>query len=121
TDEAMHALLGYGWPGNVRELVNVVERGVVLCRKSRIGLDDLPESVINTSLVAPPHWQGAGTNSLRKALNNPEREIILEALSASGWNRQETADRLGINRTTLYKKMKRLGLQSVEESEFCAT
>ncbi len=120
TDEAMNALAGYGWPGNVRELVNVVERGVVLCRNSRIGLDDLPESVINTSNVAPPHWQGTGANSLRKALNNPEREIILEALSASGWNRQETADRLGINRTTLYKKMKRLGLQSVEESEFCA-
>ena len=48
--------------------------------------------------------------TLKEALSGPERQIILEVLEANGWNRNATADALGINRTTLYKKMKRLGL-----------
>ncbi|MCA9167370.1 MAG: hypothetical protein KDB23_06860, partial [Planctomycetales bacterium] len=44
-------------------------------------------------------------------LSGPERQIILEVLESNGWNRNATADSLGINRTTLYKKMKRLGLE----------
>jgi DNA-binding NtrC family response regulator len=55
---------------------------------------------------------GAGT--LKQALANPEREIILQVLNSHGWNRNLTADALGINRTTLYKKMKRLGLEQEE-------
>ena len=52
-----------------------------------------------------------GTQSLKDALAGPERQIIREALKRHNWNRNETADALGINRTTLYKKMKRLGLE----------
>ena len=48
---------------------------------------------------------------LKAALDGPERQIILETLQTHGWNRHATAEALGINRTTLYKKMKRLGLQ----------
>jgi DNA-binding NtrC family response regulator len=50
---------------------------------------------------------------LDDALWEPERAILLGALKAYGWNRKTTAQRLGINRTTLYKKMKRLGIESV--------
>ena len=53
----------------------------------------------------------AGNGALKAALANPERQIILDVLEAHGWNRNATADALGINRTTLYKKMKRLKLE----------
>jgi DNA-binding NtrC family response regulator len=49
--------------------------------------------------------------SLKDALGGPERQIIMDMLQANNWNRSATADALGINRTTLYKKMKKLGLQ----------
>ena len=52
-----------------------------------------------------------GTRTLKEALEGPERQIILEVLESNGWNRFATAEVLGINRTTLYKKMKRLGLE----------
>ena len=52
-----------------------------------------------------------GNRSLKKALESPERQIILDVLESNGWNRQLTSETLGINRTTLYKKMKRLGLE----------
>ena len=53
----------------------------------------------------------AGAANLKAALANPERQIILDALENNGWNRQDTAEMLGINRTTLYKKMKKYGIQ----------
>ena len=53
-----------------------------------------------------------GKQSLKEALEGPERQIIRDVLEANGWNRNATADQLGINRTTLYKKMKRLGLEN---------
>ena len=53
---------------------------------------------------------GSSGGDLKTALSHPERQLILEALDANGWNRQETARMLGINRTTLYKKMKRFDI-----------
>ena len=60
--------------------------------------------------AAPIRIESAGAHTLKQALEGPERQIILEVLEAHAWTRQETAETLGINRTTLYKKMKRLGL-----------
>ena len=57
------------------------------------------------------HDHAAGQKTLKEALEGPERQIIREVLESNGWNRNATADQLGINRTTLYKKMKRLGLE----------
>jgi DNA-binding NtrC family response regulator len=54
--------------------------------------------------------------SLKDALEEPERQIIVSVLESIGWNRNATADQLGINRTTLYKKMKRLGIEDREEA-----
>ncbi len=110
SDEAIQFLQRYNWPGNVRELVNVVERAVVLSRGPIVHIEDLPESI--REAVANPHASDAhfyGT-SLKTALANPERQIILEALEANGWNRQNTAESLGVNRTTLYKKMKKYSI-----------
>lgn len=106
-DEALQALQRYNWPGNVRELVNVVERSVVLAKQETITVTDLPEQFRRD---IPEHMgvnRLIGNANLKSALADPERQIILDALEKHGWNRQDTAKTLGINRTTLYKKMKK--------------
>jgi DNA-binding NtrC family response regulator len=108
TDEAIETLRRYRWPGNVRELQNVVERAVLLGKADRIGVEDLPA---NLAAAAPTTVAAATGRTLKEALEGPERQIILEVLESNDWNRNITADQLGINRTTLYKKMKRLGLE----------
>lgn len=136
--EAMAALRGYAWPGNVRELENALERAVVLSRHPVINCSDLPDAVQTNGNGLesgnPRHTEGsqaaadgaAGDDELVKipaltggwkpmpleeAMFEPERRIILAALRANQWNRQETARQLNINRTTLYKKIKQLGLE----------
>ena len=109
TEQAMIALQRYRWPGNVRELQNVVERAVLLGKDEWIGVEDLPHDVLGASpLVA----EITGRGSLKEALEGPERRIILDVLESHNWNRNTTAEVLGINRTTLYKKMKKLGLEA---------
>jgi DNA-binding NtrC family response regulator len=110
-DEALNALQAHHWPGNVRELENAVERAVVLCKGRYITAADLPPRVTESAdPVEPPMiWRPM---PLRQALEAPEKRIIEAALRANGWNRQLTAQQLGINRTTLYKKMKRYGLEA---------
>ena len=116
---AMTALQRYTFPGNVRELQNIIERAAVLTQGQIITLQDLPDHVIaarepsaqpltliDTSDDAAP-WV---PQSLEAALREPERRIIRKALIANDWNRQKTSEQLGINRTTLYKKMKALGM-----------
>ena len=108
--ETMERMERYPWPGNVRELENCVERAVLLCRNPVIGIEDLPSAVIRaTSGAAGPAVGGKGM-TLTEALQGPEKQLILNALQANSGNRQATADILGINRTTLYKKMKKYGL-----------
>jgi DNA-binding NtrC family response regulator len=106
-DTAMHALQQYQWPGNVRELVNIIERAVVLCQGDRITVGDLPEKLFAENDHLPNVEARLGGASLKKALTTPERQLIVQALESNGWNRQKTAKSLGINRTTLYKKMKK--------------
>lgn len=107
TPEAIQAMQRYNWPGNVRELQNVIERAVLLGRGSSIGVDDLSATIRSAPASAIPTAAG---RTLKEALAGPERQIILEVLESNNWNRNATADSLGINRTTLYKKMKRLEL-----------
>lgn len=122
SEDALGMLRAYGYPGNVRELENIVERAVVLTKSTRIMPEDLPPHVIDGSnaVLAPTHRDGTGRvwtpgeyapMPLRKALEEPEKQIILAALEANEWNRQQTADVLEINRTTLYKKIKQYGLE----------
>lgn len=118
SDEALAMLTRYSFPGNVRELQNIIERATVLARGQRIEVDDLPPQV-RSHEPTPQQTPGlaAGTwvpMTLEEALREPERQIIRRALEANGWNRGKTADQLGINRTTLYKKMRQLGMQDVD-------
>lgn len=106
----INALQSYKWPGNVRELQNVIERAVLLGKGVRLAPQDLPTHI---SKGASSTSDLSGQRSLKEALEEPERQIILQVLRENEWNRNITADQLGINRTTLYKKMKRLGLENV--------
>jgi DNA-binding NtrC family response regulator len=122
TPDAMNALTRYPFPGNVRELQNVIERAAVLAKRPTVALEDLPDQIASPSddkarSFAPISHAIAHIGdepwtpmSLEEALRAPERCIILKALRANAWNRQKTADQLGVNRTTLYKKMKLLGI-----------
>ena len=120
TESAMNAMQRYSWPGNVRELENAIERAVVLCRRPQIDLEDLPETIQFAQPDAPGlRVQGSGLKiaddtdmpmSLEAALEGPERRIIEAALKRNNWNRQSTAAELDINRTTLYKKMRKYRL-----------
>ncbi len=105
--DALEILQRYRWPGNVRELQNVIERSVLLGSNDVITPTDLPRELTSGVPMTLPRASGT---TLKEALEGPERAIILEVLESNGWNRNATADALGINRTTLYKKMKRLGL-----------
>ncbi|KAA1259252.1 Transcriptional regulatory protein ZraR [Rubripirellula obstinata] len=121
SDEAIDIMQDYHWPGNIRQLENVVERAVLLGRGPVLTAEDLPpeltgrvsegfglgDSVAAADAIRVGEVSG---KSLREALEGPERQIILKSLKAHQWNRAATADALDINRTTLYKKMKRLGL-----------
>ena len=107
TDPAMRKLQQYNWPGNVRELENVIERAVILAKGTAIGVEDLPARISDDSIVAS---QSAGILPLKEALEGPEREIIERALRSSGWNRQKTAEMLQVNRSTLFKKMRKYKL-----------
>jgi DNA-binding NtrC family response regulator len=109
SEEAMSAMQRYRWPGNVRELQNVVERAVLLGRTNVVTPEDFPPQMCaGASAVSLEPLTG---KALKDAMEAPERAIILEVLRLNNWNRSHTADALGINRTTLYKKMKRLGLE----------
>jgi DNA-binding NtrC family response regulator len=110
-DDVLTALEHYHWPGNVRELQNVVERAVLLGKGSVITLVDLPAELRSTNGFVLASSTPVGKKTLKEALEGPERQIIREVLESNNWNRNATADQLGINRTTLYKKMKRLGLE----------
>ena len=120
TDAALAALRRYDWPGNVRELENAVERAVVLCRRPQIDIEDLPETIQAAGMPAPPSGNGDEPDDaalpLHVALEGPERRIIEAALRRNGWNRQATASQLDINRTTLYKKMRKYRLDVGESN-----
>lgn len=110
TPDAMECLQRYGWPGNVRELENVIERAVLLSKGNEVDVDDLPPALITQSRMTSQ--QAIVRMGLKEALSGPEKTIIRTALEANNWNRQETAKALQVNRTTLYKKMKRYGLET---------
>jgi len=110
TDAAIALMQRYHWPGNVRELENAIERAVVLCRTPHIDVDDLPESIQLFAAQRPPLQTTEDYDKpmpLEEALQGPERRIIEAALKRNNWNRQQTAAELNINRTTLYKKMRK--------------
>jgi two-component system nitrogen regulation response regulator NtrX len=106
--EALAYFLAYDWPGNVRELRNMVERLVIMAPRDVIEAEDLP-----APLRPKERWGEAGETSqrtLREARDGFERAYILAELRATDWNMTRTAERLGIERSHLYRKIKAYGI-----------
>jgi transcriptional regulator with PAS, ATPase and Fis domain len=108
TDQALRILEGYHWPGNVRELQHTIERAVILERNSYIGHQGL--MLFQQSQSVSESESKGGDGSLKDEIKNTEKDVILAALDRNRWQRQKTAQELGINRVTLYNKMKKYGL-----------
>src|SRR5262249_26546028 len=102
--EAEAALLAHQWRGNVRELENAIERGVVLARDATIR----PEDLLLDAGAAPA--SSASTGTLQDQLDVAAASAIRTALEVAHGQRNEAARALGVDRTTLYRLMKRLGL-----------
>ncbi len=122
TPAALDTLRRYSYPGNVRELQNIIERASVLSRSQMIDVNDLPSHVVDDRTVVGKMPRAVVDEdspwvpmSLEEALRDPEKRILSQALKSNNFNRQKTADQLGINRTTLYKKMKAYGMLDGEE------
>lgn len=95
---------GYAWPGNVRELENAVEGALIMTRDLVINEWDLPSL---SKFTSPTKKIVSDDTNLKKAVAEPEKEHILSVLERCGWNRSKAAEMLGVNRTTLYNKMKK--------------
>jgi two-component system response regulator HydG len=99
--EAQTLILAYHWPGNVRELMNVLERGVALCHGELIADNDLPQQVRERR---PADFLGAAV-ARRMSLAQLEREFIERVLEDEAGNKTRAAQRLGLDRKTLYRKL----------------
>jgi len=99
---ALSALMEYNYPGNVRELRNIIERACVLSRSSMIEFGDLPQNV---------RGEDQAKDIQSASLDELEARFIEAVLVRNKWNRIETARELGIHKTTLWRKMKRLGIE----------
>ncbi len=112
---ALARMMDYHWPGNVRELENAIEHAFVKCSGSEIQLADLPIELRTEQEEAGRAPSGSTTavgvppQTLRPA-EEDERAIILAALRAAGGNKSLAAHRLGVGRTTLWRRMKELGI-----------
>lgn len=123
SNDAMESLMNYPWPGNIRELENLIERLTIIKGKGVVELKDLPikyhsKSTPNMMAESPvTHFElpidGLDFNS---AVDQFENNLIIKALEKTGWNRNQAAMLLKLNRTTLVEKMKKKGLRPPEET-----
>ncbi len=112
SDEVRSLFLAYSWPGNVRQLENVIEGAMIMAKSDIIQKDNLPKSFNDREKHDVKSSTTLTGRSLKDGLKDPEKEIILAALKESNNNRSKAAIKLGINRTTLYNKLKKYGIES---------
>ena len=110
-DEALRLMLQYDWPGNVRELENCIERACTTCSLPTIQVVDLPTQVRN-SIVRPEAKESQPASTAITPLDQLEKEAILHAIEVLNGDKLEAARRLGIGKTTLYRKLKEYGSAS---------
>ena len=109
TQEAVNLLMAYDWPGNVRELRNAVEQMVVLARGDRLTVRDIPATIrsgadlTKISVVRP---------GVTMTVEEAERQLIIQALKETDGNRTKAADKIGMSRRTLHRKLKEYHLES---------
>ncbi len=103
---AYELLYDYDWPGNIRELENVIEHCFILCNSSIIRTEHLPKSLREEKIKSSM----PGSTQIRKNVMEMEKELILTALEQNKWNKRATSEELQINPSTLWRKMKKLGI-----------
>jgi len=120
--EAVRVLLSYPWPGNVRELENALEFAATVAQGQTVQPEDLPPEILSpaepVAAQEPPAEASPAASPaaprrllfLRRA-TPADRDVIRRALEAAGWNRAEAANALGISRSTLWRRMRALGLE----------
>ena len=110
TDEATHLLVSYDWPGNVRELINVLEQAILKAWSNRqIGRECLPDE-----LLTQPRQRGKEKLiNVKRRIADEEKRLILAGLKRTDGNKKETARLLGMPRSSLYKKMKKYGINDL--------
>ncbi len=120
TDEAIEVLREYSWPGNVRELQNTIERTVILCRNEVVKASDIQLSTLSSrftvSLAERPVSNIAG-DYRELSLADVEQEHILATLEHTDWNKSRAAQILGIERSTLDRKLKRYHVPRPHDSK----
>ena len=137
-DQAMGFLMNYSWPGNIRELANFVERMLVLSIGTTITPSDLPEKILGDTPIEKlqPLQEEDGNPSqmlqqslkqsfhvgipkeginLKKTVEEFEKELLIEALEKTGWVKNKAANLLGLNRTTLVEKLKKLQISNPQK------
>jgi len=108
SDDATSRLLSYRWPGNVRELENALEHAVLLSKGDQIGVEDLPERITEPSQIDLV----AETKPTSPTLEAIEKSYIFWILTQTGWQKSRAASILGIDSSTLYRKIEKYGLKS---------
>lgn len=114
-DDALQVLCNYDWPGNVRQLRHTIERMVVLASDGSLSIDDVPHRIRESgdkgraTQGGAPILPDAGLD-LRDAVEQFENALILQALERTGWNKNQAANILHLNRTTLVEKLKKKGM-----------
>lgn len=118
--EALEALYHYSWPGNIRELENLVERLAILKGIGQVEMNDLPEHYRSAPIVNPVPSDAIeipeSGMDFNTAVDQYENLLILQALEKTGWNRNQAAALLKLNRTTLVEKIKKKGLRPPPEA-----
>ena len=118
-DEALLCLRAFSWPGNIRQLENVIERGVVITSSKSLQVDDLPDEIkamaydFNSSVEVANSGQGLikVTDQSKSDYLRREKDKIFQALSQHGGNKSKASRSLGMARSTLVSRMKKLGLE----------
>ena len=105
TPEALKALEEYSWPGNIRELRNAVEKMTVLAKSDALDIQDIPKFILEN----PSPLAGGNSDSLDIGEN--EKDLIIKALKECNNNKTKAAEKLGISRRTLHRKIAQLGLE----------
>jgi len=103
SSEAMSILMTHSYPGNIRELANIIERAFILCKTDFIEKKHLPEALLPGNTVR--------TDSHSNSLRDVQSSYLLDILKQNNWNRPQTARQLGIHKSTLYRKIKSLGIE----------
>ncbi|MEW6671193.1 MAG: sigma 54-interacting transcriptional regulator [Thermodesulfobacteriota bacterium] len=109
--EAITVLMMYDYPGNVRELENIIEYSTVVCKNGLIGIEHLPE-VIHKAESMKVKNETEGLKGAVNSWNEIERRFIYESLRQNNWNKAATAKQMGVHASTLWRKIKRLNIET---------